>query len=87
MKGGIQPGSSGAASEQSRAAEKRHEQFILSEKQLSNCPRVEIRKELGIDEMFPAGDNKYSLRKNGKSQCWEADGGWIFVDGKLAGIA
>jgi len=82
--GGIQKGTV-AASVESRAAEKRHTQLI--EGVIEQHPRIKIRKSVPIDELFPDRSNEYSRKKNGKPQQWEADGGWLEVDGKIVGVA
>jgi|ETNvirenome_6_85_1030632.scaffolds.fasta_scaffold13164_2 hypothetical protein len=79
-----EPGTKSFTTKQSAAAEKKHK--LLVEQECCKYPRIEIKKGVPIEELT-SGNNPYSLMKNGESQSWFADGGWIYVDGKLAGVA
>jgi len=83
MPGGIQPGTV-ATSENSTLSEEKHISLVAQVIQEMG-PDWEIRKSLTIEEIMGyLGD--YSRCANGKSQTWNADGGFIFYKKTLAGV-
>ncbi len=88
MAGGIQPGGV-ATSIQSATAEKNHN--LIVEQVAKTFPRVELRKSMTIVDICkmnnPDYEVEYSFCKNGTSQKWLSDGGFIYIDGVLSGVA
>jgi|TARA_R110000744_G_scaffold95874_1_gene185147 hypothetical protein len=68
---------------QSKEAEDKHKRILGEHLQLKRG--VEVRESVEIAEI--ASRHRYSLNKKGKSQEWEADGGWIYSNGELVGVA
>ena len=68
----------------SKSAEARHIRMIRE--QVEKHPEIDIRKEVSI-EFLTNGENSYSIKKNGSSQGWRSDGGFLFIDEELVGIA
>ena len=88
MAGGIQPGVV-ATSIQSATAEKNHN--LIVEQVAKTFPRVELRKSIDIVDICkmnnPEYKPEYCFRKDGTSSKWISDGGFIFIDGVLKGVA
>ena len=88
MAGGIQPGVV-ATSIQSATAEKNHN--LIVEEVAKAFPRVELRKGVPVVDICkmnnPDYEVEYSFCKDGTSQKWFSDGGFIFIDGVLKGVA
>tara|TARA_Y100000034_G_C6759361_1_gene338082 strand:+ start:38 stop:580 length:543 start_codon:yes stop_codon:yes gene_type:complete len=70
--------------EESKAAEAKHTSLIAEI--LKQKPEINTQKSLSIEALCE-GKNPYSLDKRGRSQKWQADGGWIYINGELAGVA
>ena len=80
-------GSHSFTTEESAAAEKRHTNImndvICSTDGFSHVPNLDIVRLLS-----ESSNQKYSFIKDGKrSQTWHADGGWVFKNGELVGVA
>ena len=88
MAGGLQPGIV-ATSLQSSAAEKNHNTIV--EQVARNFTRVKLQKSVTIVDICrmnnPDYEPEYCYCKNGTSQSWYSDGGFIFIDGVLKGVA
>lgn len=83
MAGGIQPGTS-ATTKESASSEKNH--INLVSHAISLRPNLSLKKSVLIEDIanHPA---EYSKCANGKSQWWEADGGFVTTtDGKIIGV-
>jgi len=83
MRGGIQPGTT-ATSTNSILSEKRHIDYVFMVVSRRG-PEWEIRKSVTIEEILGCR-GEYSRQANGKSQRWEADGGFIFYKNNLVGV-
>ena len=83
MAGGIQPGTT-ATSVNSVLSERKHRDLV-AQAIASRGPLWKIKKSLTI-EKITGKPGEYSLTKAGKSQRWEADGGFVFYDDKLVGV-
>jgi len=83
MAGGIQPGTV-ATSYESDASEKR--QIRLVEQSLNEAGTDwSSRKSMSIEELIGEGA-PYSLKKDGTSQRWESDGGFVFYRDECVGV-
>ena len=82
MGGGIQPGSTASSPESISSEEKHidHVAAVISEM----GDEWESRKSVTIEELL-GHPGEYSRRKDGTSQEWESDGGFIFHRGQLVG--
>ena len=83
MPGGIQPGTC-ATSTSSKLSEYRHIDLV-SEVVSELGADWEIRKSLSIEEIM-GYPGEYSRLSNGKSQRWDADGGFLFYKKELVGV-
>jgi len=83
MAGGIQPGTSATTTE-SVLSEQKHIDLVLYA--ISLRPNLSLKKSVLIEDIadHPA---EYSRCANGKSQRWDADGGFITTnDGQVIGV-
>jgi hypothetical protein len=83
MAGGIQPGTT-ATSTKSVLSERRHVDYV-SKAFSQRGPHWRIKKSITIEEIL-GHQGDYSRQKNGKSQRWDADGGFVFYKNKLVGV-
>jgi len=83
MKGGIQPGTT-ASSAESVLSERRHIEYV-SRAVSQRGPEWTIKKSITIKEIL-GHQGEYSRKKNGKSQEWQSDGGFIYYKDILVGV-
>ena len=87
MAGGIQEGIV-ATSKESKKSEKIHTSWV-AEVIESYGPDWTLTKDLSISEVLETKGmvNEYALDKKGRSQKWNADGGFIWYKGQVKGVA
>lgn len=82
-------GSNSFTTKESITSERFHKEIIdeVYEELKNEDPNWEIRHSISLEELFNR-PCEYALHvRNKKSLTFEADGGWIFYNGKLVGVA